>query len=527
MDDEYALPSWLDDQLDSDAILQDMLQDVPDDLDKSKAGFVWDALAPASIKFALAASWAQQMLQRGFAQTTFGTYLDYRGGEHGISRFLAQPATGQVTFTGTPGTLIPSGTRVSTVSTDTTQAVFFDTQADATIGSDGTVTVAVTAEDAGTGGNVPANSITLLGDTIDGISSLTNSAATTGGLDDEDDDSYLARYLTKVQNPSSGGNKADYINWAMEVAGVGGVSVIPVRDGPGTVSIAIINTDKVPASQDLVDAVQNYIAPPWVDTLQAPSMTIGGNGVSIDTTQTDASQGQSVKMVYDAGGHGTLTQDIQATLQQPGIWQARVSVKVDATTDSTDDLLQIGVFNVTANSWCGVSPSDNTACDVTYKASDLSTAFAQYIVTFYWNGEDDVQFQATRLTSDATTTVWVDTVTLQSTFSTDQGDGKAPIGARVTVEPAGLVSINVSAQLILVDGYDRSSVESAVSVSITNYLRTLAFSDMNEVLYNRIGDAILNTLGVEDHQGLTVNGSTANIPVGAQQVAVLGQVSWS
>jgi uncharacterized phage protein gp47/JayE len=520
------LPKYLTDQTE-EAIRERMLANIPDDIDKSEGSFIWDAIVPAAIELELAATWAQEVLRRGFAQTTFGEYLDMRADEHGLTRRPAAPAKGTVTFTGTPGTLIPAGTQVSTASTDTSPAVVFQTTVDATITAAGTVDVPVQAVEGGSQGNVPAGAIVFLAEPLPGVSSVTNAAATSGGEDEESDESLLQRYLTKVRNPSAGGNKADYINWALEVPGVGGVSVVPVRDGPGTVSIAIIDTNKMPASQELVDAVQDYIAPPWVNTIEADTMITGGYGVSVDTSQADATGGTCVKMVYDSQGNGTLTQDIKQTLQQPGIWQARVMVKVDSTTDSTDDLLQIGVWDVSAGAWANKSPSDSTPAVVTLKASDLSTSFGVKIVEFYWNGTDDLQVQVNRLTSDTTTTVWVDQVILRSTFSQDTGEGKAPIGARVTVEPAGIVTINVSAQLIIMPGYDRASVEAAATQSVQDYLKSLAFADNNDVQYSRICDAILNTLGVEDYRNVLVNGGQDNIPVDVQQVAVLGQVTWT
>jgi uncharacterized phage protein gp47/JayE len=254
------LPTYLEDQT-FEAILQRMFSRIPDDIDKSEGSFIWDALAPVAAELAQAAIWAQEVLRRGFASTTFGQYLDLRCEEHGITRRPAVKATGQVTFTGTPGTVIPAGTQVSTASSEAAPAIFFATKSDANIGAGGTVTVNIEAVEAGTGGNVAAGTITMLAQPVAGVTSVINTAATTGGLDKEDDASLLARYLAKVRSPGTSGNKADYINWAMEVPGVGGVQVIPLWNGPGTVKVVLLGTDKKPASQTVVDAVQNYIAP--------------------------------------------------------------------------------------------------------------------------------------------------------------------------------------------------------------------------------------------------------------------------
>lgn len=517
------LPEYLTDQT-FETILQRMLDALPSDLDKSEGSPIYDALAPVAAELAQTAIWAQEVLRRGFASTTFGEYLDLRCEEHGITRRPAVKATGQVTFTGTPGTVIPSGTQVSTASSETTPAIFFATKNDATIGAGGTVTVDIEAIEAGSSGNVAAGTITMLAQPVSGVTFVTNVAATTGGLDEEDDASLLARYLQRVQSPSAGGNKADYVNWAMEVPGVGGVSVIPVRDGPGTVSVAIINTSKVPAEQALIDQVQNYIAPPWVNEAEAETMILSGYGASIDTTLTDDT-GDSVKMIYDAQGSGTITHaNLQAILQQPGIWQARARVKVDNNT-GTADLLQIGIYNVSAAAWAKTRPGGTVNAVITLKASDLATAFGDKIVEFYWNGQDQLELRITRLTTDTTTTVWVDRAVYRSTFSKDTGEGKAPVGARVTVEPATAVLINVSATLTIAPGYNADSVKAAVKDNIAAYIKSLAFTSDNDVRYVRIGQAILDTLGVQDYANLTVNGGTANVAIGEQEVAVLGTVN--
>lgn len=520
-----TLPDYLTDQTE-ETIRQRMLDSLPSDLDKSEGSYIWDALSPAAIELALAVIWAQEVLRRGFASTTFGAYLDLRCEEHGITRRPAVKATGQVAFTGTPGTVIPAGTQVSTASSETTPAIFFATTAEATIGDSGTATVNIEAVEAGSSGNVAAGTITMLAQPVPGVTSVTNAAATTGGLDEEDDASLLARYLQRVQSPSAGGNKADYISWAMEVPGVGGVSVIPVRDGPGTVSIAIIDTNKTPASQALVDSVQNYIAPPWINEAEAETMTLGGYGTSIDTTLTDDT-GDSVKMIYDAQGVGTITHaNLQTILQQPGIWQARVRMKVDNIAGATD-LLQIGVWNVSGATWAKTRPNGTVDAVITLKASDMATSFLDKIVEFYWNGQDQLELRITRFTTDTTTIVWVDRVAYRSTFSKDTGEGKAPVGARVTVEPATAVLINVAATLTIAPGYNADSVKAAVKDNIAAYIKSLAFTSDNDVRYVRIGQAILDTPGVTDYQNLTVNGGTANVTIGDQEVAVIGTVNLS
>ncbi|MFX4261045.1 baseplate J/gp47 family protein [Pelotomaculum propionicicum] len=525
-----VLPEYLTEQTE-EAIKQRILDALPDDLDKTEGSYIWDAVSPVAIELALAAIWAKEVLRRGFASTTFGDYLDLRCEEHGLTRIAAVKATGttakgnSLTITGTPGK-VNAGLRVATQANPVTNtpSIEFLTTTECNIESGGTGTADIEAVVAGTGGNVPAGAISVVVDPYVGVTGVTNSAPITGGLNTETDAALLARYLQKVRSPSAGGNKADYLNWALEVAGVGGVAVTPVRDGPGTVSVAIIGTDKAPASQTLVDAVQNYIAPSWINEKEAENMTIGGFGVFPDNQPDDT--GSSVKIVYDTSGIGTVTHtNVNSILQQPGIWQARNHLKVD-NISGVNDLLEVGMYNVSGAVWCKTRPEGSTDAKITLKASDLGTTFTDKIVEFYWNGSDQIELRIKRLAPDTTAVeVCFDRTVYRSTFSKDTGEGKAPVGARVTVEKATAVLINVSATLTIMPGYNSTSVKAAVEQNIEDYIRGLAFTEDNDVRYVRIGNAILDTPGVQDYTGFTVNGGTANITVGAQEVAVKGTVS--
>ncbi|MGE5572926.1 MAG: baseplate J/gp47 family protein [Bacteroidota bacterium] len=535
------LPTYLEDQT-FEAILKRMLDQLPSTLDKSEGSFIWDSLSPVAVELALAAIWAQEVLRRSFAETTFGQYLDLRAEEHGLTRRAATKATGEVTFTGTPGVTIPAGTRVSTTADAATgaSAIEFQTTQEAVVGGGGSVTVPIEAVEAGADGNVVAGSVNIIMVPVAGVSSVTNAASTSGGYDTEDDASLLARYLFKVRNPSAGGNKADYINWALEVPGVGAVRVLPTRDGPGTVAVIIVDAERAPAPQGLVDAVQEYIAPPWRAIRETENMTLGGYGVSLDDLGDDS--GLSAKMVYNATGPGTITDTVsnilvgllapwqasgQTTwerLPQAGTWQLRLRVKVDSTAGA-NDLLQVGMYNVSGGVWCKTRPGGSVDALVTKRASDLATSFADVTVEFYWNGVDTIELRITRLQTDVTTAVWVDYARYISTFSRDTGDGKAPAGARVAVEAPVAVPINVSATLTVAMGYGVEAVQAAATANITEYIQSLAFTDDNDVRYVRIGGAILDTPGVIDYSNLLVNGGTANVAVGEQEIAVVGTVT--
>jgi len=99
-----------------------------------------------------------------------------------------------------------------------------------------------------------------------------------------------------------------------------------------------------------------------------------------------------------------------------------------------------------------------------------------------------------------------------------------PIGADVTVVGAAELPIHVSAEIVLAPGGALVEVKRAVEDGVRAYLRSLAFRDPY-VRYARIAGAILDVPFVQDYANLLVNGSTGNIEVATDSVAVLGTVT--
>ena len=256
---ELRIPEFL--QEDEETIHRRMLGKAPPGISTKEGDFFWDATRPTAIEKAEVTQLKlQNILRLAFPQTSYGQHLDFLGEMKGVFRHPATPATGTVVFTGQPGTVIPAGFVVLTEAAGPSPAIEFQTKERVQIGEDGTVTVAAECLESGTMGNVAANTITLLSEPINGIASVTNPEPFTGGTEMEDDDSFRGRILVAYDEPLSGAKK-DYIRWAKEVPGVGEVYVIPLWAGPGTVKVLILDSNGQPANQELIEAVQNHIAP--------------------------------------------------------------------------------------------------------------------------------------------------------------------------------------------------------------------------------------------------------------------------
>lgn len=102
------------------------------------------------------------------------------------------------------------------------------------------------------------------------------------------------------------------------------------------------------------------------------------------------------------------------------------------------------------------------------------------------------------------------------------GDGKAPIGAFVTVTTATELPINVSANVKMKSGYSDTT---AISTALTNYFSEIAY-EKSIVAYMNIGAVILNVEGVESISDLKVNGATEDITLADETIPVLGTVNW-
>lgn len=126
--------------------------------------------------------------------------LDYVVQNLNIKRFGPQPATGNITIYGTPGTNIPVGFAVRT---DDDSAIVFKTKYDSTIGSDGSVSIPIEAESAGSKANVPANTITQVVNPASGIDSVNNPEKTDFGRDRESDYELRQRYYSQLGQNST------------------------------------------------------------------------------------------------------------------------------------------------------------------------------------------------------------------------------------------------------------------------------------------------------------------------------------
>lgn len=150
----------------------------------------------------------------------------------------ATAASGSVKLSGTNGVDVTAGTVLRIGST-----LYTATSTVAVTG--GSVVVPIGASALGTGGNAAAGTTIALVSPIIGLDSdgVVLAPGLTGGHAAETLDEYQARTVERVRTPPAGGNDADYIAWAEEVAGVTRAWVQRGADGSGEVLVLIMMDD--------------------------------------------------------------------------------------------------------------------------------------------------------------------------------------------------------------------------------------------------------------------------------------------
>ncbi|MEH6944775.1 baseplate J/gp47 family protein [Bacillus sp. JJ722] len=95
-----------------------------------------------------------------------------------------------------------------------------------------------------------------------------------------------------------------------------------------------------------------------------------------------------------------------------------------------------------------------------------------------------------------------------------------PIGATVTVVPVREIAINIAVTLTLEGALLPVDVQAEVEANINGYLAQAG----NIIRYSQIANAIIDTQGVVDYEGLTINGSTSNVVIDGESTAIVGEV---
>jgi len=105
-------------------------------------------------------------------------------------------------------------------------------------------------------------------------------------------------------------------------------------------------------------------------------------------------------------------------------------------------------------------------------------------------------------------------------------EAERPIGPEVTVVSAAGRPVSATAEVVIKPSTDMATVGAEFREALGAYLEGIAFKEYT-VVYNRIGYILLGLPSVVDFAQLLVNGGTADICLGADEVPVMGAVEVS
>lgn len=266
-------------------ILNAMLEQVPNTLDKREGGIIQTALGPAAYALEEYYMTLDQVQRAAFVQTAVGSSLDKLAVIANITRYPASAAVRLGIF----NQAVPLGSRFSTINGD--NSINFVV----TAATDTANQYQLTAETVGTIGNDYSGSILPI-TYIQGLTTAQMTDILVPGDDEETDDEFRERLITALNEKPFGGNVAAYREFVGGIDGVGGVQVYPTWNGGGTVKLSVIGADWMPASPTLVENVQNAVDPPPNQGLGLGMAPIGAQVTVVAPTTVTVNVSASVML---------------------------------------------------------------------------------------------------------------------------------------------------------------------------------------------------------------------------------------
>ena len=202
---------------DYETILNNMLENVDDSMDKREGSIIYDALAPCALELTNFYQGLDIVLDEVFADSASYAYLAKRAAERGILPYDATQSVLQMSVTPTDSP-VTVGDR------------FFINDLNFTVtdvDSENVGTYSITCDTAGSLGNLISGDL-IPADTNEDLSNMETATITSvliPGRDEEDEEDFRNRYFSSFSNIAFGGNKQDYINMIMEFDGVGACKV--------------------------------------------------------------------------------------------------------------------------------------------------------------------------------------------------------------------------------------------------------------------------------------------------------------
>lgn len=235
-------------------LLEKLLGQVPEDIDRREGSIIYDALAPIAYNLAEFSFEVREVLRNAYAQTAYGEFLDYKAYEQGLSRELATATRVRAYFSAEDGSpfVVKVGDRFASIGVE---SYFYQVTESRDNG-----TAVLIAEEAGSRSAQYVGAILPI-TPQNGLVTAVISDILEAGQDVESDESLRKRLLNNRQDLAFGGNMADYIKMTQAIDGVSHCQIYPAWQGGGTVKVVVLGNNLEPASQALQAKVKEVLDP--------------------------------------------------------------------------------------------------------------------------------------------------------------------------------------------------------------------------------------------------------------------------
>lgn len=255
------------------AIRARMLSNISDEWRKEKGDFIHDAIDASPAEIIQLQMSQDRILRNAFPQYCEDDLLDTHLQLRGLTRIPASHSVRSLSVEADGGVRIPEGyTFTSVVLDNEGNPIEFTSNAQTEFSGEAQ-DVRITCKLEGPLGNLAAGSEFVLQPPIPGVRKITDSGIIIAGAHKESADSAWSRYLEKVSNPDTGGNRNDYKRWVLnDFPAQSGVVIGKVivemcwdksngHDGRGSVRVVGVGSDFKPLSTEAVEMLQQFLDP--------------------------------------------------------------------------------------------------------------------------------------------------------------------------------------------------------------------------------------------------------------------------
>lgn len=259
-----------------DNILRRLLSAIPDNMDKRPSSPIWNGLAPVASELANEYIEIQIYKDQTYVLTAIGENLDTIGENYSIPRKKATYAERIIQLTDVNDNLtnVPIGSRFSVPDSDSSITYVITRYLE-------TGKAVVQCEQAGVIGNEYTGELLPLF-SIDTLKEVIIISTETPAQDEEDDDTYRARIIDKLNTKGFAGNIRAYKDMIDEISGASEPKVFPVWNGGGTVKLSVLDSEYNAITSEFQAEIKELIDPEEYTGLGVGMAPIG-HQVTIDT----------------------------------------------------------------------------------------------------------------------------------------------------------------------------------------------------------------------------------------------------